>query len=86
MRGRPDPNSRDSATCSECHATFEQTRAGHETCSTRCRQARSRRLQREAVRDDVRDFLRRHGHGHWLRDPLTPEQVAAHALATAERS
>lgn len=75
-------------TCAVCHGSFEATRADAVVCGPTCRQRKRRHgLPVSAeLRAEVAEFLQRHGHGHPQRDPLTPDEVAAHALATAERT
>ena len=71
--------------CPGCHGSFVPTRADQQVCSTRCRQRKHRGtyVLTDEDRAAIRRVLERDGHGHPRRDPLTPDEVAAHVLATA---
>lgn len=74
-------------TCAVCGVPLTGRR-DRRTCSPTCRQ----RLRRgtyvitEEDRAAIDRVLERDGCGHPRRDPLTPEEVRAHVLATAVRT
>lgn len=74
--------------CPVCHASFVPTRADAIVCSATCRQRRKRGtvVATPELRAEVAEFIERHGHGHPLERPYTPEEVAAYVAATAERT
>lgn len=72
-------------TCPACQKPYTPTRSHQQVCSVACRQRKKRGtcVLTDEDRAAIRRVLERDGHGHPRRDPLTPDDVAAHVLATA---